>query len=133
MGFSTISVARSAEIALKPWLTGVGVPREFRSSRRTFSLCTAANRRQDRRARVVTLTPVGRQKLRRRTKAPELLGGVLIQPLDEPHHVDDHSLMRAGSNGRDAVGRFDLELDTATIDFGYFGSRDDLPADRRGR
>src|SRR4029077_16300070 len=29
---------------------------------------------------------------RRRT---ELLGGAAIQPLDEAHHVDDHSLMRA--------------------------------------
>ena len=34
---------------------------------------------------------------------------------------------------RDAICRFDLELDAATIDFGYFRSRDDLPADRRGR
>jgi hypothetical protein len=41
--------------------------------------------------------------------------------------------MRAGSNGRDAIGRFDPELDAATIDFGYSRSRDDLPADRRGR
>jgi hypothetical protein len=62
-----------------------------------------------------------------------LLGGVLIQPLDEPHHVDDHSLMRAGSNGRDAIGRFDPELDAATIDLGYSRSRNDLPADRGGR
>ena len=68
-----------------------------------------------------------------RGRRTELLGRVLIQALDEPHHVDDHSLMRAGSNGRNAICCFDLELDAATIDFGDLRSRDDLPADRRGR
>ena len=63
----------------------------------------------------------------------QLLGGVLIQPLDEPHHVDNHSLVRAATNGRDAICRFDIELDAATIDFGNLRSRDDLSADRRGR
>ncbi|HJX22018.1 MAG TPA: hypothetical protein VJ454_13570, partial [Steroidobacteraceae bacterium] len=75
----------------------------------------------------------GLRSHRRRARRTELLGGAAIQPLDEPHHVDDHSLMRAGSNVRDAICRFDLELDAATIDFGYFRSRDDLPAEWRGR
>ena len=57
----------------------------------------------------------------------------LIQPLDEPQHIDDHSLMRAGTNRRDAICRFDIELDATTLDFGYFRSGDDLPADWRGR
>src|SRR2546430_5886451 len=55
---------------------------------------------------------------------------VLIQPLDEPHHIDDHSLMRAGTNRRDAIGRFDIELDAATIDFGYLRSGEDRKSTR---
>ncbi len=62
-----------------------------------------------------------------------MLGEVLFPPLDEPHHVNDHSLMGAGANGRDTLCRFDLELNTATIDLGYLRSRDDLPGDRRCR
>src|SRR2546430_16495284 len=50
-----------------------------------------------------------------------------------PQHIDDHSLMRAGTNRRDAICRFDIELDATTLDFGYFRSGDDLPADWRGR
>src|SRR5881394_2757878 len=36
-----------------------------------------------------------------RKRGRELLGGVLFRPLDEPHHVNDHSLMGADANGRD--------------------------------
>ena len=53
-----------------------------------------------------------------RKRGRELLGGVLFQPLDEPHHVNDHSLVGAGANGRDTLCRFDLELNAATIDLG---------------
>ena len=53
-----------------------------------------------------------------RKRGKKLLGGVLSQPLDEPHHVNGHSLMGAGANGRDTLCRFDLELNAATIDLG---------------
>src|SRR5436305_7915103 len=68
-----------------------------------------------------------------RKRGRELLGGVLFQPLDEPHHVNDHSLMGADANGRDTLCRFDLELNAATIELGYLRSRDDLLADWRCR
>src|SRR5438046_10094065 len=53
-----------------------------------------------------------------RKRGRELLCGVLFQPLDEPHHVNGHSLMGAGANGRDTLCRFALELNAATIDLG---------------
>src|SRR2546421_12842458 len=68
-----------------------------------------------------------------RKRGRELLGGVLFQPLDDPHHVNDHSLMGADANGRDTLCRFDLELNAATIELGYLRSRDDLLADWRCR
>ena len=59
-----------------------------------------------------------------RKRGRELLGGVLFQPLDEPHHVNDHWLMGADANGRDTLCRFDLEVNAATIELGYLRSRD---------
>src|SRR5579863_1074626 len=67
------------------------------------------------------------------TTAQRVLLGVPVEPLDEPHHVNDHSLVGAGADGRDTIGRFDLELDAATIDLGHPRLREDSPADRRCR
>src|SRR5712671_6189383 len=113
------------------------LPRRWARDRSAFSSCigccansprmeTACDRRRP------EIRP-GRPEPPVHVRSRELLGGVLFQPLDETHYINDHSLMGAGANGRDTICRFDLELDAATIDLGYLRSRDNLPADRRCR